>query len=188
MDQTQQRTPLTAIAVSLRLLLNQGVGSVSPQVTARIQKRVSGVLKTTHTVTFNVRGGSSNGDTGDTTPTPPAIIPSHISKVSGDNQTGETGEALSNPFVVQFLDTSNNPINDVTVSFSIVSGGGSLSDSSDTTDSSGRAETTLTLGSSTGTTDRPRQCLKCTSWSHYLLSNLYCNSGGRGVTTGRTRH
>ena len=41
-----------------------------------------------------------------------------------------------------------DPLDDIEVTFTVLSGGGSLSESTDTTDSSGRAETTLTLGSS----------------------------------------
>ncbi|MDE0556318.1 MAG: Ig-like domain-containing protein, partial [Candidatus Poribacteria bacterium] len=66
----------------------------------------------------------------------------------GNNQSGEPGATLSQPFVVQLLDTEGDPLDDIEVTFTVLSGGGSLSDSTDTTDSSGRAETRLTLGSS----------------------------------------
>ena len=76
--------------------------------------------------------------------------PDELVKDDGDNQSGEPGETLSDPFVVQLLDTDGDPLDDIEVTFTVLSGGGSLSESTDTTDSSGRAETTLTLGS-TGT-------------------------------------
>ncbi len=80
-------------------------------------------------------------------------VPDEIVKVSGDSpvQTGEPGTQLSSSFVVRVEDSSNNPIQGQTVTFRVTSGGGSVSSTTDTTDASGQAGTTLTLGSSSGT-------------------------------------
>ena len=67
-------------------------------------------------------------------------------KVSGDNQTGLPGTALANPLVVQVNDGNNNPQAGVTVTFSVTSGGGTISPSTAITDANGRASTNLTLG------------------------------------------
>ena len=73
-----------------------------------------------------------------------------IEIVSGNNQRGDTGTQLDNPFVVEVLDEDDDPVSGVTVTFSVTAGGGSLSDTSVDTNSRGRAQTTLTLGDSPG--------------------------------------
>ncbi len=73
-----------------------------------------------------------------------------IEIVSGDNQSGEPGTELDDPLVVEVLDEDDDPVSGVTVTFSVTAGGGSLSDTSVTTNSSGRAQTDLTLGDDPG--------------------------------------
>ncbi len=108
-------------------------------------------------VTFGINGGSSTVRTPPSQQPPPQqspdfdALPDELVEDDGDNQSGEPGETLSDPFVVQLLDTEGDPVDDIEVTFTVLSGGGSLSESTDTTDSSGRAETTLTLGPSSGT-------------------------------------
>ncbi len=81
---------------------------------------------------------------------PPPVATS-LSIVSGDNQTGLTGAVLANSFVVEVRDQYDDPMPGVTVTFGVLTGGGSLSAATATTDANGRAESTLTLGSGTGT-------------------------------------
>lgn len=76
--------------------------------------------------------------------------PDAITIVSGDNQSGQPGQALANPFVVEVVDANDDPVSGVTVNFSVTAGGGSLSRSSATTNNNGRAQTTLTLGDEPG--------------------------------------
>ena len=78
-------------------------------------------------------------------------IPTEISRVSGDDQQGATGAALPEPFVVEVRDQNNNPLEGAEVTFAVPAGGGSLSTTNATTNAQGRAATTLTLGSQTGT-------------------------------------
>ena len=79
-------------------------------------------------------------------PSPP--VPTTLSIISGDNQTGLTGEALANPFVVEVRDENGNPLEGVIVTFAVTAGGGSLSDTNVDTDTNGLgAESILTLGS-----------------------------------------
>ena len=73
--------------------------------------------------------------------------PSGLEVVSGNDQNGDPGSTLSSAFVVRFEDTEGNPISGAEITFTVETGGGSLSSSTDTTDSDGEAETTLTLGS-----------------------------------------
>ena len=73
-----------------------------------------------------------------------------MTKVSGDNQTGSPGTALASPLVVQVNDGSNNPVPGVTVTFSVTSGGGTVSPLSAITGANGRSSTSLTLGAAGG--------------------------------------
>ena len=70
--------------------------------------------------------------------------------ISGSDQQGQTGAALENPFAVQVRDQTGEPLPGVQVTFSVSSGGGTLSTTSATTDSNGRAESILTLGPNLG--------------------------------------
>ena len=76
----------------------------------------------------------------------PALV-----KVSGDNQKGASGAVLLNPFVVEVQDENGSSLSGIPVTFIVTTGGGTLSVTSTTTNSDGRAQSTLTLGSNLGT-------------------------------------
>ena len=78
-------------------------------------------------------------------------IPKTFEVISGNDQQGVPGTAVEKPFVVEVRDQSDKPLPDVKVTFSVASGGGTLSATSATTDTNGRAESTLTLGPESGT-------------------------------------
>ena len=82
--------------------------------------------------------------------TPPPPAPTVLSVISGDNQSGLTGEALVNPFVVEVRDQYDDPMEGVTVTFAVLAGDGSLSSEMGLTDANGQAESTLTFGSDPG--------------------------------------
>jgi hypothetical protein len=86
-----------------------------------------------------------------TPPTPPPSGTRTLVKISGDNQEGPTAEALANPFVVEVRDGNSSPLGGVEVTFVVRTGGGSLSATTPSTGSDGRAATTLTLGRVAGT-------------------------------------
>ena len=74
-----------------------------------------------------------------------------IIKVSGDNQVNEVELALPNPMVVEVNDILGAPVPGVDVTFSVLSGGGTLGTTDAVvTDSLGKASNTLVLGSTTG--------------------------------------
>ena len=77
-------------------------------------------------------------------------IPTTLEIVSGDEQEALPRAALEKPFVVEVRDASNKPLPDVEVTFSVSTGGGTLSVASTTTDEKGRAQSTLTLGPNPG--------------------------------------
>ena len=81
--------------------------------------------------------------------------PQTLVKISGDNQQGTSGAALSNPLVVEVRDQYDHPLPDAQVTFTVTAGEGRLSGrftiEHATTDANGRAERILTLGSNPGT-------------------------------------
>ena len=77
--------------------------------------------------------------------------PHALKMISGDNQQGTINTALANPFIVEVTNQSGSTLSDVTVTFAVTEGGGSLSTETATTDADGRAESTLTLGPDDGT-------------------------------------
>ena len=78
-------------------------------------------------------------------------IPRNLEMVSGDDQEGVAGAALAQPLVVSVLDHNGLPYVGGAVTFAVASGGGTLSATTATPDSSGRASATLTLGRNPGT-------------------------------------
>ena len=80
----------------------------------------------------------------------PPPVPTTLSTVSDDNQTGLTGETLMDPFVVELHDQYGDPVEGVMVTFTLLGGDGALSTETTTTDANGQAETTLTLGNEPG--------------------------------------
>lgn len=82
------------------------------------------------------------------TATATAGLPASITIVSGDGQADSTGTTLA-PFVVKVSDRFGNPVPGATVSWSSVDGGSLLAPTS-TTDASGLASATLTLGRTPG--------------------------------------
>ena len=83
--------------------------------------------------------------------TPALTRPAILTLVSGNQQTGDAGATLAAPLVVQVQNQVNTVLADVSVSFLVTAGGGSLSATTVSTDADGRAETTLTLGAAAGT-------------------------------------
>ena len=81
----------------------------------------------------------------------PPPIPTSLEYVSGDNQSGLTGETLMQPFIVEVHDQYEDPMEGVTVTFAVGAGSSSLSDASVDTDVNGLAQSTLTLGDDPGT-------------------------------------
>ena len=80
-----------------------------------------------------------------------ALVATSIVHISGNNQIDTVGTTLSTPFTVEVRDQDGDALSGIIVAFAVTDGGGTLSASSVTTDSSGQAESTLTLGSTTGT-------------------------------------
>ncbi|MDQ6829022.1 MAG: Ig-like domain-containing protein [Gemmatimonadota bacterium] len=74
-------------------------------------------------------------------------VPTALTKISGDNQTGIVGAALANPFVVKVTDQSGQPMSGVSVQWT--STGGTFSAASGTTDASGLMSVGFTIAGGT---------------------------------------
>jgi hypothetical protein len=72
-----------------------------------------------------------------------------LAMVSGDGQRAAAGTALPDPLVVEVTDAFGNPIANQTISWT-VEGGGSVSETSTTTDAEGRSSVVRTLGPAAG--------------------------------------
>jgi subtilisin family serine protease len=82
-----------------------------------------------------------------TAPTPGT--PTTLALVSGSNQTGDVSAALVEPLVVRALDGAGRPVAGVAISWT-VTGGGSASPPTSSTDAQGRDSATWTLGATPG--------------------------------------
>jgi adhesin/invasin len=69
---------------------------------------------------------------------------------ASQNQTGVVGEALAQPIVVHVTDQNGAALQNAVVSWTVVSGGGSVSESTTLTDAGGNASVTWTLGPTAG--------------------------------------
>ena len=77
--------------------------------------------------------------------------PTTLTITSGDQQTTTALAALAAPFVVTVADQYGAAMPGVTVTWEIVSGGGSLSVASSVSDVDGKAQATYTAGTTAGT-------------------------------------
>ena len=143
--------PLPGVLVTFLVTAGGGtlsVASVTTDSSGRAESRLTlGPEPGTNTVTVSVTGIQE----GQTFNAEGIGVPKTLEIVSGDDQEGLPGAALDNPFVVEVRDQTDKPLPDAQVTFSVTSGGGTLSVTSATTESGGRAESTLTLAPNPGT-------------------------------------
>ena len=143
--------PLVGVSVTFTVVKGDGTLSVTNTTTdgnGRAQTLLTlGPNLGTNTVEVSVAGISHTAVFSAET-TPP--LPTTLEYVSGENQSSLTGETLPNPFVVEVRDQYDNPMEGVTVIFTVSAGAGSLSSEMVMTNENGQAESTLTLGSEPG--------------------------------------
>ncbi len=70
--------------------------------------------------------------------------------ISGDGQAGPLGSTLAQPLVIKVVDQDGVAVAGEIITWQVVTGGGTVSPSSTTTDNNGLAQTTLRLGNSIG--------------------------------------
>lgn len=78
------------------------------------------------------------------------LIPAEVELAGGSGQTAAAGSLLSDPLRVLVRDSGGNPAAGVTVSWSVVAGGGTTSPPASTTGPDGIASAGFTLGASEG--------------------------------------
>src|ERR1041384_5449919 len=78
--------------------------------------------------------------------------PGTVSAVAGDNQVGAAGNAASPSLRVQVDGEDGSPVSGVTVSWTILSGDGTLSANESSTDKDGYASVDFTAGTDPSTT------------------------------------
>src|SRR5205807_574794 len=76
---------------------------------------------------------------------------SQMTRAGGDGQTGTVGTALPTQLSVRVTDQFNNPVAGVTVTWTPATGSGSVNPTTSTSNGSGIAATTWTLGTAAGT-------------------------------------
>ncbi len=142
-------SPLVGVSVTFTVVAGGGTLSVTNTTTdanGRAQSLLTlGPNLETNRVEVSVEGIAQTA-VFSTEVVPPPPIPTTLEYVSGDNQSGLTGETLMQPFVVEIHDQYDDPMEGVTVTFVASIGGGSLSDTSVDSDVNGLARSTLTLG------------------------------------------
>jgi adhesin/invasin len=69
---------------------------------------------------------------------------------ASNNQTGTIGQPLPQPISVQVTDQSGNPVANVIVTWTVLTGGGSVAQATSTTDGNGNASVIWTLGTTPG--------------------------------------
>ena len=124
------------------------VASVSGSATATITAVANG------TTTLTATSGSLSAQVTVTV----TQVTTQIVRISGDAQSATVGTALGQPLVVEQRDAQGNPvpggtgdlIANTVVNFAVTSGGGSLSGTVATVGADGRASTTWTLGTTSG--------------------------------------
>lgn len=101
---------------------------------------------------------------------------------SGNNQNGIVSTALSTPLTVQVRTATGAAVAGTSVTFSVATGGGSVSPAVVATDASGRAQTSWTLGANAG-----QQTVVATAGAKVItLTATGVVSGTTGGTTGGT--
>ena len=87
----------------------------------------------------------------DSTGTGGSNSPANLTVISGNGQVGLVGTLLSQPLVVKVTNSSGTTISGIVVTFTVASGAATVTPTTATTDATGQAKTTVTLGSTAGT-------------------------------------
>jgi len=129
-------------------------------------------------VAIAVGVGCSNDDGVNPNPTPATMT-----AASGNNQTGTTGAALNQPFVVIVRDAGSAPMEGVTVLWTVVSGGGTLGAATSMTDAQGQASNTYTVGGTAGT-NTIEAAVQSNTAIKVAFTATATSAGAVGVTVG----
>lgn len=163
----QSATVATAVTAAPRVRVDDTYGNPVPGVSVTFSVASGGGTVTGATVTTGASGEAAVGgwtlgtSAGPNTlsatvsglspvtfsATGTAGAPAVLAKMAGDNQSAKAGEAVSVPPKVRVTDAYGNAVGGVTVTFTVASGGGSISGAAPVTDTSGEASVgSWTLG------------------------------------------
>lgn len=78
------------------------------------------------------------------------LVPASIQIATGNNQSAAVNTALANPLVARVRNALNQDLQNVTVTWTVTAGGGTLGAATSTTDAQGLASNTYTVGGSAG--------------------------------------
>ncbi len=117
-------------------------------------------------------------------PNPTNPTPTTLTRVSGDNQSGIVGQPLAAPLVVRVDDQSGNAMSGVSVTFGVAQGGGTVSPTSATTDASGLAQATWTLGTNAAQTQQARATVGSTLSALFAATVTHGAAGAVGISAG----
>jgi adhesin/invasin len=104
--------------------------------------------------------------------------------VSGNNQTGITGNPLASPMIVIAKDALNNPVAGVNITFTSMTGGGTPTSSTIASNAGGQASFTLTLGAPGGHT--VQACLPSCATAQATFNALAIPVGADAIWVGTT--
>jgi hypothetical protein len=142
--------PVSGVAVVFAVTGGGGTLSATSTVTDSLGQAYStltlGPSSGVNTVTAT--SGTLAGSPVTFTATGTTVSATTITMISGNGQTGATGQALASAFTVKVTSTSGAPVSGVAVTFAVTGGQGTLSATNTVTDSLGQAYSTLTLGPS----------------------------------------
>lgn len=147
--------PLSGVDVDWSVTAGGGtLSATSTPTNAQGRAQVSytvGAAAGTNTVRATVSGTSLTADfTATGTVAPPVDnTPASISVFGGNNQSETVGLSLQQPLEVRVRNASNQPLQGIVVAWQ-ASGGGSLGSATSTTNASGVASNTYTLGTTAG--------------------------------------
>jgi len=115
--------------------------------------------------------------------------PTRLTQVSGDSQTVVAGTNAA-PFVVKVVGNDGQPLANISVTFSVDSGGGSLNPAVATTDASGLARSTYTAGAKIGNasiigyvTDFPALFTRFSAKLKADVASVLLAAGGNGAAS-----
>ncbi len=141
----------TGDTLGITFAVTAGSGTLS----ATTVNAVAGIATTTFTsVTTGsntIQGTSGTLTAGNATVTVVPGAAASVTATGGTGQNGQAGVALGTAIKVQVKDQFNNVVPGVTVTFSAVNGGGSVSPLTAVTNANGEASTTATAGGTVGT-------------------------------------
>jgi Big-like domain-containing protein len=102
----------------------------------------------------------------------------NIAIAGGNGQVGAPGQTLPTPLAVKVTNASGSPVKGSTVTFTVASGAATVSPGTATTDVNGQAQTTVTLGSTTGTV-----VVNATVNGTQLIATFVLTAGGTAANT-----